>query len=100
MLTANGFSICEESIRPIAWSHWKRVLKGNYPLHGKATAAARAFLRLVLPLAWYRRLFVVNYNALCESTYHFQDAESLGQLAELPVSSPATGLAPKVTHGR
>lgn len=79
MLTENGFSICEESICPIAWSHWKRVLTGDCTLHGKATALARAALRWVMPLAWYRRLFVVNYNALCESNFHYQGEASVGK---------------------
>lgn len=79
MLTENGFSILRESIRPIAWSHWKRVLSGDCPLHGKATALARALLAWVMPPSWYRRLFVVNYNALCESTLLCNQGEAFAE---------------------
>ena len=59
----------EERIAHIAWSHWRRVLSEPCPLHGKATALVRFGLRFVLPAFLYRRLVVMNYNALCESTF-------------------------------
>jgi SAM-dependent methyltransferase len=65
-MRTNGWRVQADSIRHIAWMHWKRVLFGDYPLSGKLTAAARYGLRLVLPISLYRRLFVTNYNAFCE----------------------------------
>ncbi|NOT01006.1 MAG: methyltransferase domain-containing protein [Phycisphaerales bacterium] len=77
MLESNGFQVREESVRHIDWSHWRRVLTdGNVPGHGRLTALARAILRFALPKSIYRRLFVMNYNALCESTVCGEAASS------------------------
>jgi lipopolysaccharide/colanic/teichoic acid biosynthesis glycosyltransferase/Fe-S-cluster-containing hydrogenase component 2 len=68
-LTRNGWIVRGEQVRHIAWLHWKRVLFGEYAWSGKLTAAARFGLRYVLPTSIYRRLFVTNYNAICESQF-------------------------------
>ncbi len=65
MLAAGGWKVRRESVRRIAWSHWRNVLTSDAPLSGKLTALARFGLGLVLPVSLYRRLFVTNYNALC-----------------------------------
>lgn len=65
-LSDNGWRVRDESVRHIAWIHWKRVLAGDYPWPAKLTAAGRFGLRLLLPISLYRRLFVTNYNAFCE----------------------------------
>lgn len=64
-----GWRIVRSSVRHIAWSHWKRVLTGPYPVSSKLLAAGRFGLRWILPTPAYRRLFVTNYNALCESPF-------------------------------
>lgn len=69
-LADNGWSVKKQTVRHIDWSHWKRVLKGEFPLSAKLTAFARAMGRYVMPMAIYRKLFVTDYNALCESDFH------------------------------
>ncbi len=69
-LARGGWGVVRESVRHIAWSHWHRVITGDFPLSARLTAAARLGLRFVLPTFLYRRLFVTNYNALCESQFH------------------------------
>ncbi|MBI4581047.1 MAG: sugar transferase [Planctomycetes bacterium] len=66
-LAANGWEVGSQSVRHIAWSHWRRVLTGRYSPAAKLTAAVRFALRWILPTAVYRRLFVTNYNAFCRS---------------------------------
>lgn len=75
-----GWRIVRSSIRHIAWSHWKRVLTGPCPVGSKFLAAGRFGLRWILPGPAYRRLFVTNYNALCESP--FAEAARTARVAE------------------
>lgn len=77
-LQGNGWRVLRDSVRHIAWSHWKNVLGGAAPLSGKLTAAARFALRFVLPKSLYRRLFVTNYNALCASRNGASEPRPLG----------------------
>lgn len=75
-LRTAGWRVLRDESRPLAWSHWKRVLAGNAPFSHKCTAAARVFLRAVLPAGVHRRWFVTNYNALCESTFVPQETHA------------------------
>jgi hypothetical protein len=77
LLESNGFVVRDERIEHIAWSHWRRVLGGQCAVHGKVTTGLRFTLRYLLPMSLYRRLFVVNYNALCDSTFPTNGAELL-----------------------
>lgn len=69
-LERDGWTVRHQSVRHIAWSHWRRVVFGDAPLTGRVTALGRAVLGFVLPKFFYRRLFVTNYNALCVSRFH------------------------------
>jgi lipopolysaccharide/colanic/teichoic acid biosynthesis glycosyltransferase/SAM-dependent methyltransferase/ferredoxin len=71
----NGFQRNSDSVKRIAWSHWKRVIFEDTPLKGRFTAMARAAAGMVLPVGLYRRLFVTNYNGLFESRYVSADTE-------------------------
>jgi len=68
-----GWIVRRESTRHIAWSHWRRVIFGPVPLSGRVTALGRLVLRYVIPRSVYRKLFVMNYNALCESRFYREE---------------------------
>ena len=72
-LAQDGWTVRRQSVRHIAWSHWRRVVFGPTPWTGRVTALGRAGLRFIFPKFLYRRLFVTNYNALCVS--HFRRKE-------------------------
>ena len=70
-LGMNRLGVVRETVRHISWSHWRRVIwNKDLPRSSRLIAAARGGLRYVLPKFVYRRLFVTNYNALCESEFN------------------------------
>ncbi len=87
-LARHGWRVRRPSVRHLAWSHWRGVIFGKYPLSAKATAAIRVALRWLLPTAVYRRLFVTNFNAFCESRF----------LTETPEPPPRTAQADRAVH--
>lgn len=83
-LGRQGWRVVRQSVKRIAWCHWKRVIFGTHPLKAKLTATTRFLLGCLLPLPLYHRLFVTNYNALCESEFHHDHHGGSGQILNPP----------------
>jgi lipopolysaccharide/colanic/teichoic acid biosynthesis glycosyltransferase/SAM-dependent methyltransferase/NAD-dependent dihydropyrimidine dehydrogenase PreA subunit len=76
-LKSNGWDVRRESIHHIAWVHWKRYVFGTHPMKVRISALARVVLRFMLPKFAYRRLFIMNYNALCASRFAPADGQTV-----------------------
>ena len=68
-----GWIIRREDIRHTALWQRRRVILGSALLSGHVAALGRLLFRLVVPRSVYRRVFVMNYNALCESRLYREE---------------------------